>query len=187
MKWYLYPSGGPLGAPVATGLNATLSGGGRAPGLYLLELHVTDSDGATVERIQTLNIDPDPANLPPVVTITEPVNGETRQYEGTPVRFSISATASDPEDGSIPFGDIQWTVSVNGGASQPLNVESFQFCFDPPTGPPSCGPIEYYVDLLPDGSSTTTQFDIKATVQDSTGQTNANSNGRVTVFITQLI
>jgi len=187
VKWYLYPRSGSRGLPVATGLNATLTGGGRASGTYELELHVTDSDGATTVRAQTLFIEPDPANLPPVVTITEPLNNETKTYDGAPVRFYIAATVDDPEDGGIPFADIQWTVRVNGGASQPLNVQSLQFCFDPPNLPPVCGPIEYFVDLNPAGGSTSTRFDIKATVQDSGEKSNIDSNGRVTVFITQLI
>lgn len=187
VKWYLFPLGGSPGATVATGLNAVLAGGSRAPGNYEVKLEVTDSDGATVERFRTIFIEPDPANLTPVVTITEPANGETQEYDGAPVRFFISATVDDPEDGTIPFDDIDWTVSVNGGTPQPLNVQSFQFCFDPPTGPPICGPIEYYVDLNPAGGATSTRFDLKATVQDSGGQSNVSSNGRVTVFITQLI
>jgi len=187
VKWYLYPNLGSRGSPVATGLNATLPGGGRTPGIYALELHVTDSDGVTTVRAQNLIIDPDPANLPPVVTISEPANGETREYDGAPVRFSIAATVNDPEDGTIPFAEIDWFIAVNGGTLQPLSVQSFQFCFDPPTGPPICGPIEYYIDLNPAGSATSTRFDIKARVRDSGGQLNVDSNGRVTVFITQLI
>lgn len=187
VRWYLYPSGGSRGASVASGLNATLAGGSRTPGVYVLELDVTDADGATVVRAQSLYINEDPANLPPVVTITEPVNGQTMDYNGAPVRFSISATVNDPEDGSIPFADIDWTIAVNGGAHQPLQVQFFQFCFDPPTGPPICGSPQYYIDLNPAGSATSTRFDLKATVQDSGGQSNVGSNGRVTIFITQLI
>lgn len=188
VQWYLYPSGGPRGAVVATGLNATLAGGSRAPGTYTLELRVTDSDGAVTERFRTIYIDPDPANLPPVITITAPAPGEIRQYDGsTPVRFDIVATVNDAEDGSIPFANIDWTIAVNGGVAQPLEIESFQFCFTPPFGPPSCGPIQYFINLVPAGSAATTRFDLKATVQDSGGQSNVSSNGRVTVFITQLI
>lgn len=182
VQWYLFPSGAPRGTPVATGLNATLAGGTRAPGTYELELHATDSDGAMVVRVQTLFIDPDPENLPPEVNITEPGNGDTKVYDGTPVRFYISATVDDAEDGSIPFTDIEWFISVNEGPFEPLEVQSFQFCFGT-----TCGDIEYFIDLEPAPSATTTQFDIKATVRDSGGRFNTDSNGRVTIFITQLI
>lgn len=187
VQWYLYPSGGPRGAPVATGLSATLAGGGRAPGVYVLELIVTDSDGTTADRSQSLFIDPDPANLPPVVTIIEPVNGETKAFDNAPVRFYVSATIDDPEDGSIPFTNIEWTIAVNGGTPQPLELDSFQFCTDPLTGFPICGPVLYHVDLEPVPGAISTRFDLKAHVEDSGGQSNAASNGRVTVFITQLI
>ncbi|NCO19908.1 MAG: S8 family serine peptidase [Gammaproteobacteria bacterium] len=187
VRWYLARVGQAFGAPVATGLNATLAGGSRPPGTYVVKLEVTDSDGETVERTRTIFIDPDPENLPPVVTITSPGEGDSQVYDGTPVRFVISATVSDPEDGSIPFTAIDWSMRVNNGPSQAIELESFQFCFDPPTGPPVCGPITYYIDLVPAGSATSTRFDLKATVQDSGGQSNISSNGRVTVFITQLI
>ena len=187
VRWYLHPAGGSIGPVLATGLNATLPGGGRSPGTYTLRLEATDSDGVTTTRVQTLYIDPDPANLPPVVTITEPTNGQTWAYDGTPIRVFISATVEDPEDGSIPFANIDWTRSINGGSFQPITLQTQQFCFFPPVGPPICGPISYYIDLQPAGSSTSTRFDFKATVRDSGNQSNSSSNGRVTVFITQLI
>ena len=188
VQWYLYPSGGSPGAPVATGLNATLPGGSRTPGSYVLKLEVTDSDGATVERLQTVFIVEDPENLPPVVTILAPTNGDTQSYDNAPVRFTIEATVDDPEDGAIPFTSIDWSISVNGGSFQAIEVESFQFCFDPPIGPPSCGPVLfYYVDLEPVDGAPSTRFDLKATVVDSGGRFNQSANGRVTVFITQLI
>ena len=121
------------------------------------------------------------------MTITEPTNGQTWAYDGTPIRVFISATVEDPEDGSIPFANIDWTRSINGGSFQPITLQTQQFCFFPPVGPPICGPISYYIDLQPAGSSTSTRFDFKATVRDSGNQSNSSSNGRVTVFITQLI
>src|SRR6056297_261560 len=182
VQWYLYPSGGPRGAVVATGLSPTLAGGSRAPGSYTLELRVTDSDGGTVQRVRTIHIDPDPDDFVPEVTITAPIPNETKVYDGTPVRFSIVATANDFEDGPIPFADIEWTVSVNGGLAQTIEVQSFQFCI-----PLSCGPIEYFIELNPVGSATSTRFDLKAKVKDSDENYNADSNGKRTIFITQLI
>jgi hypothetical protein len=188
VRWYVYPTSASRGAPVATGVSATLPGG-RPTGAYAVELEVTDSDGATATRSGIFYVDPDPANLPPEVTITSPANGETKAYDFTPVRFDLAATASDSEDGTIPFTEIDWTVSVNGGAPQVLVVQSQQFCFDPPIGPPSCGPIQYYVELEPALGAPNTQFDIKATVEDSgnpTGRPQSDTD-QVTVFITQLI
>lgn len=188
IRWYLYPQFTSRPAtPVATGLNASLPGGSRAPGTYVLDLDVTDVDGGSRGVTNFLVIEPDPLDLPPTVTISQPVNGQTKAYDGVPVRFDIVAAATDAEDGSIPFADIDWTVSIQGGPSQPLTVQSFQFCFDPPVGPPSCGPIEYWVELEPLPGASSTQFDIKATVTDSSGQSNATGNGRVTVFVTTLI
>jgi subtilisin family serine protease len=187
VRWFLYSAGHAPGAPVATGLNATLPGGTRIPGTYSIKLEVTDSDGVTVERFRTIFIVDDPPNLPPVVTISEPSNDDPpRAYDGTPVRVWIVATVEDLEDGSIPFSAIDWSVRINEGVSQALNVETFQLCFPGPLGP-VCGPISYYIDLVPAGSATETRFDIKATVEDSGGMSNGVDDGRVTVLITQLI
>lgn len=186
VRWYLARSGQAFGAPVATGLNAILPGGSRTPGDYLVKLEVTDSDGETVERFRSIFIEEDPSNLTPEVTITSPAPNETRVYNGVPVRFGVVATANDVEDGSIPFSHIQWSIRTNNGPSQPVTLQFFDFCITPPIGLPVCNRI-YYLDLLPAGSSVSTRFDLKGTVQDSSGQTNETSNGRVTFFITQLI
>jgi hypothetical protein len=186
VRWYLARSGQAFGAPVATGLSATLPGGGRAPGEYQLKLEVTDSSGVTVDRFRTIFIEADPPNLPPEVNITSPGANETAIFDNAPVRFFVAATASDPEDGPIPFSQIQWSIRINSGSTQPVTLQFFDFCFTPPIGPPVCNRT-YYLDLLPAGSSASTRFDLKGTVQDSTGQTNESSNGRVTFFITQLI
>ena len=186
VRGYLRRSGQAFGSPVATGLSATLPGGGRTPGDYQLKLEVTDSSGVTVERLRTIFIEEDPPNLPPEVTITSPRANETRVYDNAPVRFTVAATASDPEDGPIPFNQIQWSLRVNSGPAVPVTLQFFDFCFTPPIGPPVCTRT-YYLDLLPAGGAASTRFDLRGRVQDSSGQSNPSTDGIRTFFITQLI
>ncbi|MEM1081029.1 MAG: S8/S53 family peptidase [Pseudomonadota bacterium] len=188
VAWFIAPFGGSYSSvPTATGLNATVPGDTYSPGTYGLKLEVTDSDGVLVQRFQTINIVDNPTNLPPSVNISAPMPGERRLYDNQPVRFNIEAEATDPEDVTLPFTSIRWFVSRQGGAFQERTLETFQFCFQPPFGPPQCGPITYYLDIEPVNGASTTSVIIRPRVEDSGGVFNNTVNDQVTVFIDQIL
>lgn len=62
-------------------------------------------------------------NQPPVATITSPLDG-AQYLAGTEVEFS--ATATDPEDGSLSGGSLSWSSDVDGelGTGSPLMISS---------------------------------------------------------------
>jgi len=62
-------------------------------------------------------------NQPPVVTITSPLDG-AQYLTGTEIDFS--ATAIDPEDGSVGGGSVSWSSSLDGdlGTGTPLMAGS---------------------------------------------------------------
>ena len=191
IRWFIHPSFTPTGPPVATGvLLASIPASGYAPGEYTVTLDVVDSDGNFEQRfVRPIIIIEDPANAFPVIAITQPTGGQTFfSGDGGPVTIPLSAVVSDSEDGSIPFDQIDWFVSADGGPEIPLTVSSLRICirFDPFGGCELFG-TTYSVELGPVGSNTLTRHAIKGRVQDSAGQQNLESNGRVTIFINQFI
>lgn len=174
--------------PVASTLNASVPASDFGPGWYRAELRVTDESGAVGIDHVVFGIEVDPDNFPPSVTIESPLGGATIESpDGGAVTIEFDASASDPEDGPIDFAEINWLVRVDGGPSQPLAVERQCLVFDP-FNPAECtlfGP--YTIELAPVGSQTITRYDIRGVVHDSDGNANPAGNGRVTVFITQII
>jgi hypothetical protein len=176
--------------PVATTLNASVPASGYAPGDYRVTLYVEDDTGRGAFRDVDITIVADvPGDTLPTITISQPAPGsEYLSDDGGPVTIPLRAVAEDAEDGPISFGEIDWFVSTNGGAEQPLTVNVTIVCiqFDPILGCIRFGE-QYSIELGPEGSDTRTEHEIKGRVRDSDGNLNRESNGRVTVFVTQLI
>ena len=190
ISWFIdpYPPGTST-PPVATGtLDPSVSASGYALGDYEVTLFVEDDlGGFGIARVM-ITITASPTNALPVISITNPESGETFMSDGGRVTIPLSATAVDDEDGSIPFDQIQWFVSTEDGPEEPLTVNSTTICveFDPFGG---CIRFvtSYSFELGPLSSLTTTRHRIKGRVSDGDGQENEESNGRVTIFINQLI
>ena len=191
IRWFIDRLGdSPSTVPVATGtLSASVPASTYGPGDYAVSLYVEDATGRGAFDDALFSIVEDPANALPVITITEPTSGSTFESgDGSPVTIPLVAAATDAEDGDIPFSQIEWTVSVNGGAPVPLTIDSVTVCveFDPILGCIRFA-TQYSFELAPAAGDSTTTFRIKGTVRDSAMQENSESNGRVTVFVTQLI
>jgi subtilisin family serine protease len=191
IRWFIDRLGDSLSTvPVATGtLSTAVPASTYGPGDYAVSLYVEDETGRGSFDDALFSIIEDPDNALPAITISEPSSGATFESgDGSPVTIPLVAAATDAEDGAIPFSQIGWTVSVNGGAPVPLAVDSITVCveFDPILGCVRFA-TQYSFDLAPAAGETRTTFEIKGTVQDSAMQENSESNGRVTVFVTQLI
>lgn len=175
--------------PVATTLEASVLASDFAPGDYQVSLVVEDNSGRYALARVSITITVNPANLPPVITITDPAQSEVFQsWDGGLITIPFSATANDVEDGSIPFDQIQWFVSTEDGSEQPLTVNSTTVCvaFDFFGGCIKYGTFRD-IELGPLLGNTSTKHVIKGRVSDSDGDQNEESNGRVTIFVNQLI
>ncbi len=85
-----------------------------AVGSYAVSLVVTDSRGLVSAPVSHTVL---AGNRPPTVTITSPPAG-ARFAVGRSV--TVTATASDPEDGALPANSISWTiVRVHGNHTHP--------------------------------------------------------------------
>jgi hypothetical protein len=174
--------------PVAYTANASIPASQFGHGHYQAIVHATDASGAAGGDFTTFSIWEDPSNLPPSVTIEEPTQGATIQSEGGAVTIQLVASAHDLEDGPIPFDQISWWVTVEGGVETELPVTTNTRCVIGLPGYP-CQQYEttHTIELAPVGSQTSTRYDIKGRVSDSEGTPNGVNDGRVTVYITQLI
>lgn len=167
IRWYIEPSS-VLGTPVATGLlDTSVPASGFATGNYVVTLVVEDSDGGTGTASVNISIIPNPPNALPVVTITKPASNE--EIKNGFDRIELSASATDDEDGSIPFNEIQWSASTEGGPEQPLTVTTEL--------------TKHYITLEPVPGESRTEILIKGRVTDSGGQENADSNGKVIIYL----
>lgn len=169
--------------PDATGRSARVPASPYEPGRYLVELRVVDDDGAHDFTVARINIKEDPPNLPPTVTITSPESGAT-SGPNDPNSFLVEATAEDPEDGSIPFSEIEWWISREDGPFEQVELRALTLC----TGPPFniCNTL-HYLDVEPVAGKVETEITIQGRVTDSAGQPNNAENSEVTVFVQQLI
>jgi subtilisin family serine protease len=191
IRWYMDRYGEPTSTiPAVTGtLSASIPASTYGPGDYRITLYVEDDSGAfSIDDVDFAIVD-DPSNALPTITISRPAPGfEYFSTDGGPVTIPLVAVAEDAEDGVIAFDQIDWYVSTNGGAEQPLAVNSAVICIEfDPFGICVRFATQYSIELGPEGSDTRTRHDIKGRVTDSDGQENSNSNGRTTIFVLQLI
>ena len=92
------------------GNGSLVSASAMTPAEHRVTATVTDSAGSTASSSIVVVITEVTSNQSPIVSITTPADGIS-----VPVgaRVEFSATASDPEDGSID-SSIEWTSSIDG-------------------------------------------------------------------------
>jgi hypothetical protein len=112
----------------ATGHEVSIPGGTLSVGTHTISF--TGSDGVLEDTESiTITINPNPANLPPSVTITSPDNGALfdellwdAAEEMWYAEVTLTGTATDPEDGALSGASLVWTTSIDGGAPQTLGT-----------------------------------------------------------------
>jgi hypothetical protein len=115
------------GIYAGTGHTQTFAGGRLAVG-GPYTVRFIGSDGVSRdEESRVIYIDPDPADLRPRVSITQPANNASfftnqRDARGNYIDVIVNWIADDPEDGLLGFDATQWTTSINGGAEEALTV-----------------------------------------------------------------
>ena len=83
-----------------------------APGVYNVTLTVVDGGGLTSSVTKQVTV-ASAANLPPTVSIVSPSTLTGFVFlQGKPV--SLSANATDPEDGQLPASSVVWSSSIDG-------------------------------------------------------------------------
>lgn len=105
------PDGDPLtyvwdfgdGSPTATG--ATPRHVYSANGTYTATVTVRDPAGASATASAIVRV----GERPPVIDVASPVDGSTYR-DGSPV--TLSATATDPEDGALGDAAIRWQITL---------------------------------------------------------------------------
>jgi len=139
---------------IGTGYDLTIPAGTLAVGTHFIIFHGTDSFGTRGEDAVTIEVLPDPADLPPVVEITEPVNNSSFNVIGTSgfVNITVRWTATDDHD-VLGFGNLVWRTVVNGGPEEPLNVYRITI--------PGSTASFYQADLRVETSATDTVHEIR--------------------------
>lgn len=104
----------------AVGHNATIPANTLSIGSHTITFRGSDGALIGLDTI-TINVNPDPADLPPSPVITAPPNGsnyDADEQDGTSwyKDVTLQGSASDPEDGNLTGADLVWTTSINGGA-----------------------------------------------------------------------
>ncbi|MBI2346302.1 MAG: VCBS repeat-containing protein, partial [Deltaproteobacteria bacterium] len=101
------------------GFGATLTTAALNPGIHVITLTGTDSDGAAASAAISLIVD----NGQPIVTITTPAPNATF-VAGQPVQLAGSAT--DTQDGALTEAALQWSSSLNGalGTGEAVTVQN---------------------------------------------------------------
>lgn len=90
-------------------------------GIHSLTLSATDSGGVTGSASVSVSVNP-VGNAAPSVSIGSPAAGATFN-EGEVI--SLTASATDPEDGALSGAALSWSSSVDGllGTGSPLDVD----------------------------------------------------------------
>jgi hypothetical protein len=122
LSWYF---DGNTGTPDATGHSATIPSGSLNAGNHTLRLVGIDDHGSVATDIVNLVIQSDPINLPPNITIHQPVNPTDLGYSTITQKVYLGFTVTDPEGDSFNW---HWYKRVNGGAKQSLNVQTEDLC-----------------------------------------------------------
>ncbi len=107
-----------LDGTLGTGFSLTTSD--LSTGAHTITLVAMDPAGGSGSAQASIDI---VDNQPPVATITSPLDG-AQYLEGTEVEFS--ATATDPEDGSLSSGSLSSSSDLDGdlGTGSPLTTNS---------------------------------------------------------------
>jgi len=102
------------------GTGSSLTTSDLSTGSHTITLAAMDPAGGSGSAQVSIDI---VENQPPAVTITSPLDG-AQYLEGTEVEFS--ATATDPEDGSLSSGSLSWSSDLDGdlGTGSPLTTNS---------------------------------------------------------------
>jgi len=122
LSWYF---DGNTGTPDATGHSATISGGTLSAGNHIFRLVGVDDHGSVATDLVNIVIQNDPVNLPPNITIHQPVNPTDLGYSAISQKVYLNFSVEDPEGDTVSW---QWYKRVNGGVKQFLTVESEQQC-----------------------------------------------------------
>ena len=115
------------GVEVATGPDAELPGRTLAIGEHTLRVEATGLGGDTVFDEVTVDITPDPADLPPEPRISAPHDGAVILVDamdglGWYANVTLRGTAPDAEDGPLTGAALVWSDSVNGAPAVELGT-----------------------------------------------------------------
>lgn len=105
----------------ALGSGASITVHPPSVGVHVITAQATDAQGATAAASRTVTVE---ANQAPSATIVAPVPPDTSFVEDEPVTFR--GTATDPEDGPLGLGHVQWISSVDGPFSSDT-VRTYEF------------------------------------------------------------
>ncbi len=143
-----------------------------AGGPYELKFEGTDGV-VTVEDTTFVSVLADPANLPPDVNILTPANNasvlaDKQRSDGTWYKsFVLTWSAIDPEDGTLPFGNLTWLDSTDNGVSyQPMPVIQTSFTLPGPGSLPITT-TTYSIELDVSLGSPSTIHKIKLVAKDN--------------------
>ncbi|MCP4666005.1 MAG: hypothetical protein GY849_06530, partial [Deltaproteobacteria bacterium] len=89
-------------------------------GAHTITAGVTDSDGSPGAAAISLTVT-EHVNVAPAVAISAPEDNASVSEDDAP--FTLTATASDPEDGDLS-ADIQWTSSLDGAIASPTTLSA---------------------------------------------------------------
>ncbi|MCP4666585.1 MAG: DUF5011 domain-containing protein, partial [Deltaproteobacteria bacterium] len=98
---------GPIASPAAL-----------TAGVHTITASATDSDGLEGTAAISLTVT-EHVNVAPAVAISAPADNASVSEDDAP--FTLTATASDPEDGDVT-ADIQWTSSLDGSITSPATL-----------------------------------------------------------------
>jgi hypothetical protein len=125
LAWFLDGSA----IPFDTGRDGTLNLTGVSVGAHTVTLRGTDDLGLTAQQSITIDVDPEPADLPPTINITSPANNESKLAEAIDpahsnqwyATFNFQATANDPD---TPLGSLTYTWKDTALPSGPTETRS---------------------------------------------------------------